>query len=238
MTKLHLYVGLIDIFNIRQDHGHQQDQRGQQDQQDPKETTVNTEVFWNVTRLYFDTERWLTASPRSPVFPEGPTAPGAPGAPGGPGGPATPLSPRSPYRRKFESTQFQGKVCFLVYRQNDPERQATAKIPVQNRVLPWGQKLRHGQGHHRDQLIPAKKQWIGSKTVTAWLQAKEVILQRHNVTAEDHSKRIYCWRRPHTSRPGSPGAPESPGGPAGPGGPRSPTGPPGPCFPGSPWTIK
>lgn len=139
---------------------------------------------------------------------------------------------------EFESTQFQGKVCFLVYRQNDPERQATAKILVQNRVLPWGQKLRHGQGHHRDQLIPAKKQWIGSKTVTGWLQAKEVILQRHNVTAEDHSKRIYCWRRPHTSRPGSPGAPESPGGPAGPGGPRSPTGPPGPCFPGSPWTIK
>lgn len=34
---------------------------------------------------------------------------------------------------EFESTQFQGKVCFLVYRQNDPERQATAKILVQNR---------------------------------------------------------------------------------------------------------
>lgn len=42
MTKLHLFVGLLNIVNIQQDHGHQQDQRGQQDQQDPKETTNNT----------------------------------------------------------------------------------------------------------------------------------------------------------------------------------------------------
>ena len=42
MSKLHLYVGLMNIVNIQQDHGHQQDQSGQQDQQDPKETTDNT----------------------------------------------------------------------------------------------------------------------------------------------------------------------------------------------------
>lgn len=36
---------------------------------------------------------------------------------------------------EFENVQFQGKVCFLVYRQKDPERQATAKILVQSFTL-------------------------------------------------------------------------------------------------------
>lgn len=51
-------------------------------------------------------------------------------------------------------------------------------------MLPWGQKLHRGQGHHRDQLIPAKSSEEGQRQLTQ-VNYKEVILRIHNVTTKD-----------------------------------------------------